>query len=570
MEEVSRNRPNIILDIEIGDLDEGCAIVKQYMGQYDCIISRGGTAEQIRSISTKPVVEIEFSAYDLLQSIKLAQSCAEQWAIVGFPPITKNVQIISDLLQYDLDIFTLHAKEDMEAVFAQLKRQNYQTVVCDTITDTYAKRQGMDSILIHSGMESIERAVDEAEHICKANASIKEQKDLYEMLLNNLEIDSFVFDAQKQCIYSNSNQLNKTELYEVIRGQISLPEQEQSEVILKKIRGTVYSIEMKHVEFREKTYSVYNIYHSKSKTTKKPGGIQYYTANELNKTILSDYYISANPQLAKYEQIDQAGICPPLLILGQPGTGRQAVSAYLHMKGKNWNKPYIDCDFSKINEKELQYLLDSLNSPFWSNQMTFYFHELESLDNEKFEELLTSLQYSHLCNRNRVIFSGIHNGNGQISGRIYRIMDLFTCFTLSLPSVKERMDELPRIVNKYINSFNSTMAKHSAGLMPEAMALLKSYDWPGNLSQLKRVIFQAFSESEGLYITEEILGSILEKEKKHLIPESKLDLDVSGTLDEIRQEVVRVVLAQCGNNQSKAAERLGISRSTLWRMLGNG
>lgn len=570
MMEVSQNHPDVILDSKMGNLEDGCAIVQQYGERYDCIISRGGTAEQIRAISVKPVVEIEFSAYDLLQSINLARSCSEKWAIVGFPSITKNARIISDLLQYNLDIFTLHAKEDTEIVFAQLKCQGYQIIVCDTITDIYAKRQGMDSILIHSGMESVERAVDEAIHICEANDRIKEQKDLYEMLLSNLEIDSFVFNAQKQCVYSSVAPTDKTELYEIIQSQVSLPEREQSAVIQKKIQGTIYSIEAKQVEFREEMYSLYNIYHQKNKTTKKAGGIQYYTASELNKTILSDYYFSPNLQLAKYEQMDQPGMCPPLVILGQPGTGKQAVSAYLHMKGKNWNKPYIDCDFSQINEKELQYLLDSLNSPFWSNQMTFYFHEMESLDDKRFEEFLASLQYSHLCNRNRVIFSWIHNGNERIPSRLHRVMDLFTCFTLRLPSLSERTEELPRIVNKYINSFNSAMAKHSSGVMPEAMALLKAYNWPGNLSQLKRVIFQAFSESEGLYIMKETLQPILEMEKRQLIPETELCLDLSGTLDEIKRKAVRVVLAQCGNNQSKAAERLGISRSTLWRMLGNG
>ena len=88
--------------------------------------------------------------------------------------------------------------------------------------------------------------------------------------------------------------------------------------------------------------------------------------------------------------------------------------------------------------------------------------------------------------------------------------------------------------------------------------------------RLKRVLFQAFSESEGLYITPDVLNPILEGEKRYLIPEQQLSMDLNGTLDEIKQEAVRIVLAQCGNNQRKAAERLGISRSTLWRMLGGG
>lgn len=570
MLEAAKNHPEIVLDAFTGNLEDGCAIVRQRGKDYDCIISRGGTAQQIRPISSKSVVEIEFSAYDLLQSINLARSSSEKWAIVGFPSITKNARIISDLLQYNLDIFTLNASEDVDSVFAELKARGFQIIVCDTITDIFAKRQGIDSILIHSGIESVERAIDEAVHICDSNAQIKEQKDLYEMLLNNLEIDAFVFDAKKQCVYSSANPADKTELHSIVLGQISLPDAEQSDVIQKKIRGTIYNIERKQVDFREEAYTLYTIYHQKNKTTKRVGGIQYYTANELNETVLSDFYLSPRLPLSKYEALGEAGVCPPLIILGQPGTGKEAVSAYLHMKGKNWNKPYIDCDFSQINEKELQYLLGSLSSPFWSNQITFYFHDMESMDDRTFDELLSALHFSHLCSRNRVIFSCIHNGGERLPSRAHRIMDQFTCFSILMPSVQERIDEIPQMVSKYINSFNSTMAKRSAGLLPEAIGLLKAYRWPGNLSQLKRVLFQAFSESDGLYITPDVLYPILEEEKRYLIPEQQLSMDLTGTLDEIKQEAVRIVLAQCGNNQRKAAERLGISRSTLWRMLGGG
>ena len=61
---------------------------------------------------------------------------------------------------------------------------------------------------------------------------------------------------------------------------------------------------------------------------------------------------------------------------------------------------------------------------------------------------------------------------------------------------------------------------------------------------------------------------MLEQEQGHLIPGADASLPLNGTMQEIKQEVARRVLAQCGNNQSKAAQRLGIGRTTLWRLLG--
>lgn len=568
MREAASQREDIVLDAYTGNLEDGCALAQQYAGDYDCIISRGDTAQQIRQVTTKPIVEIEFSAYDLLQSINLARSCADKWAIVGFAPITKNAKIISDLLQYNLDIFTLQTKEDADWIISEIKSQGYQMIVCDTITDIYAKRQGVDSILIHSGLESIERAIDEAVHICESYAQIKEQKDLYEMLLNNLEIDSFVFDSEKNCVYANPNQLGDEEIKSIVLNQLTLPEWERSEAIQKNIRGTIYNIEAKQVAFRGEMYSLYNVYYQKNKTTKKASGIQYYTANELNESLLAGFYLSPTLELSKYEQLGKSGSFPPLMLLGGPGTGKSECAAYLHIKGQNWNNPYIDCSFAKMNEKELQYLLTSINSPFRSNQVTFHFREIDTLDEEKFCGFLSAISDSHLCSCNRIIFSWTHDTREKLPERARAIMDRFTCYTITLPTVQERIDEIPQMVTKYINSFNSMMSKQSAGLQSDAVTLMKAYDWPGNLSQLKRVIFQAVSQSDGMYISADTIRSILDTEKGHLIPEAKLSLDLSGTLDEIKQEVAKIVLAQCGNNQSKAAERLGIGRTTLWRMLG--
>ena len=67
--------PGIELEAYTGNLDAGVEIARRLGDQFDCIISRGGTANLIRQVTAKPVVEIEFSACDVLQSINLANSC---------------------------------------------------------------------------------------------------------------------------------------------------------------------------------------------------------------------------------------------------------------------------------------------------------------------------------------------------------------------------------------------------------------------------------------------------------------------------------------------------------------
>ena len=71
-----------------GDLDVGVAIVQSMSpNSYDCIISRGGTAELIRQVTDLPVVEIQLSVYDVLSTMKLAENYSNRYAIVGFPAL---------------------------------------------------------------------------------------------------------------------------------------------------------------------------------------------------------------------------------------------------------------------------------------------------------------------------------------------------------------------------------------------------------------------------------------------------------------------------------------------------
>ena len=566
-EAASRNE-NIELEAYTGNLDAGRELALQHGEDFDCIISRGGTASLIRQVTSKPVVEIEFSAYDVLQSINLAMSYSKKWAIVGFEQITKNAKLLSGLLRYDIDIYTLRNQDEADGILDQLRERGYQTVVCDTITDVSAKRHGIDSILIHSGLESVESAIDEAIHICEAASKLKHQKEFYELLLSNIGVSCLAYDSEGRCVYSDPLNSPDPEVLAVIQRQMSLSQPERSQNIQKNVRGSVYTLEAKTVDFRQRSYTIFTVSCQKNKTSRKATGILYYTAKELNDTFLSNFYISSNPELAKYEQLDSAGMAPPLMILGAPGTGKSQCAAYLHMKSSNWNSTFIDCDFSLMNEKELQYLFGNLNSPVWSNGITFYMHNMDALSEEKFSSLLSSLSEANLCQRNKVIFSWVRSKDEDIPDRARGIMDKLGCYTISLPTLRERAQEIPQLVIKYVNAFNSVMPKQVIGFQPEALSLMEEYTWPGNLLQLKRVVFQAMAQTEELFISADTIGAILESERSHLLPEAKLSLDLTGSLDEIKREVVKIVLAQCGNNQSKAAERLGIGRTTLWRLLG--
>ena len=161
MDRAAAAYPNVQLDVFTGDLDVGVAIVQSMSpNSYDCIISRGGTAELIRQVTDLPVVEIQLSVYDVLSTMKLAENYSNRYAIVGFPSITEPAHTLCDLLGYQLDILTVHGADEATETLERLKKDGYRMVVCDMVTHTIARKMELDAFLITSGVESLHAAID--------------------------------------------------------------------------------------------------------------------------------------------------------------------------------------------------------------------------------------------------------------------------------------------------------------------------------------------------------------------------------------------------------------------------
>ena len=110
---IAKERNDIELTVQTGDLSTGKNIaIELSHNNYDVIISRGGTAELIRSAVEIPVVEVSISVYDVLRAIKLAENYSGKFVIAGFSGITYYARLLCDLLQYDIDIITFTSEED--------------------------------------------------------------------------------------------------------------------------------------------------------------------------------------------------------------------------------------------------------------------------------------------------------------------------------------------------------------------------------------------------------------------------------------------------------------------------
>ena len=178
-----------------------------------------------------------------------------------------------------------------------------------------------------------------------------------------------------------------------------------------------------------------------------------------------------------------------------------------------------------------------------------------------------------MSRRNRLLLSWRieDTESNTLSNREYLVNKL-SCVHIILPNMSHFIDEIPKLINIYISELNKTHGMQLAGIEPEALSLLQGYRWKNNLDQLKRVINEAFFGTHGTYIKTSLIADILRRESfsNRRFNTNSCNLDLSGSLKDITYNIILQVLQEENYNQSATATRLGISRTTLWRLLKQG
>ena len=136
---------------------------------------------------------------------------------------------------------------------------------------------------------------------------------------------------------------------------------------------------------------------------------------------------------------------------------------------------------------------------------------------------------------------------------------------ITLPPLRDRQDDILLLLNHYLAVFNEENSKQIEGFSPAAYDLLSSYDWPGNIRELRNLVERMVVLARGQLLEVKDIPAPVREQPAAGGGEVKVDADL--TVDEMAKRMVVQALEKTGGNRTKAAERLGISRRTLHRKL---
>jgi DNA-binding NtrC family response regulator len=277
-----------------------------------------------------------------------------------------------------------------------------------------------------------------------------------------------------------------------------------------------------------------------------------------------------------------------VVITGESGTGKEVVARAIHNLSPRKEKPFVALNCSAIPATLIESELFGyergaftgadqrrLGNFELAHSGTLFLDEIGDLPLElqaKFLRVLEERKIRRLGGRGevevdvRVICATNRDLKEEIRRGRFR-EDLFFrlhVFTVLLPPLKERREDIPLLVHHFIEKYNGETGKHVQGVSPGALATLQGYAWPGNIRELRNTVERAMILADGDVIGEEHLPPDMQASR----PEAAmLRVPLGIPLDKVEKEYILASLQKNGGNKARTAESLGVSEKTLYNKL---
>ena len=265
-------------------------------------------------------------------------------------------------------------------------------------------------------------------------------------------------------------------------------------------------------------------------------------------------------------------------IEGGSGAGKRTVALALHLMGPAAVARFVPCRAIEFFSEESHALLTEAGGG------TLYLSHIDELNAAQQSRLLDFLEWlEHQYARGtakyipRQVFAGSERPLRRLAAGGELRIELchrLTAIHFVLPALRERREDISPLAEHFVRQFSSTHGKPMRGLGPGALPRLMAHSWPGNVRELESAVYSAALGCEGQWIRPIdipalVQGSVPLTMQQSALPNQQTD-DLDPNLDHAILRHVMRVLGRVSGNKLRAAQLLGISRSTLYRLLEAG
>jgi len=274
------------------------------------------------------------------------------------------------------------------------------------------------------------------------------------------------------------------------------------------------------------------------------------------------------------------------MITGETGTGKELVAQAIHHESPRRDRPFVSVNCGAIPEGLMEselfgHVKGAFTGAVSDTRGLFSAADGGTLFVDEITEILATVQVKLLrAIQERSIRRVGDTRDWQVDVRLIAASnrdlvpavaegilreDLYyrlNVIPIHLPPLRERADDIPLLVNHFIQKLARATGKDVRGISPEALAMLERHRWPGNIRELENAIERAIVLGAGPTLqvdslpTELLRTSVTHDVTLEIPPEG---LDLEATLESIEQRLLRAALDRSGGVQTRAAELLKMS-----------
>ncbi|MCL2660098.1 MAG: sigma 54-interacting transcriptional regulator [Acidobacteriaceae bacterium] len=254
-----------------------------------------------------------------------------------------------------------------------------------------------------------------------------------------------------------------------------------------------------------------------------------------------------------------------VLIRGEIGTGKEMIARALHNASSGSTGPFAVCYAATLDVAVPDAVVHERIQEFAqkSRNGTLFIDGVDKLPPSAQTFFLSEISQRSI---RRLIVSTSEDLRGLVAfGRFSReLYQVIATVDILLPPLAERREDIPLLATHYLREFNKIYGRHIRSISDEAMERMKGHSWPGNIRELENVVRNAVLQCDGSILQAGDLTSLCELKTDSQPPRFTA---TPVKLQDVVGEHVQYVLKSCAGNKVKTAKMLGVSRSTLYRML---
>ena len=579
---------------------------RERSGDVDAFISAGANASYLRGSILTPVATIKVSGYDILLALLQARSVGGRVGIVTYRSTITELDAIKAMLSIEVEQSAYQSPDEAHAQVREFARRGFRVIVGSSVVVEAAEMIGLTGILAYS-MASVRQGLEDGLELARI---ARLEHDRYEQLsgvLHGLQDAVLAVDLQNritalnpamEAILGRSRTTLIGQKAKDVEAMLSLEgvlESGQAE------RGIVLSFQRRDwianrtpIQERGRTTgAMITVYDARS-INEADSSLRSQARRRLPATTryALDDIRGDSPEIRRARETAQRFAAADLTVLlsGETGTGKELFAQAIHKLSARAERPFIAINCSAFPESLLEGELFGHEEGAFTgarkggkmglfeaaHRGTVFLDEIGDMPLALQTRLLRVLQEREIVRIGSIapipidirVIAATHQSLEELVAQRRFRADLYyrlNTLRLRLPPLRERKRDIDALAIGFVDAcLRRQHSKLDPGSVLRVVSdWLRGHDWPGNVRELENICERLSMLANQFGSAADIPPELL----AHDCPELFSGLAAPAPPTDDLRVRIRNALAACGRNRRLAAERLGISRATLWRRM---